>query len=81
MTTAPLTLPHLAFTGDTSEDAARAAFERRYGQAPAQVVTAAGYVWAGPVPQNEGTDTRTPVPPDPSKSPTPPETLAQSLQK
>jgi len=33
----PLTLPHLAFTADISEDAARAAFERRYGRAPAQV--------------------------------------------
>lgn len=77
----PLTLPHLAFTADTSEDAARAAFERRYGQAPAQVVTAAGYVWAGPVPQTEEATNRTPALPDPPNPSTSPETLAQSLQK
>jgi len=77
----PLTLPHLAFTADTSEDAARAAFERRYGQAPAQVVTASGYVWAGPVPQTEEATNRTPALPDPQKPPTSPDTSPQSLQK
>ena len=77
----PLTLPHLAFTADISEDAARAAFERRYGRAPAQVVTAAGYVWAGPVPQTEEATNRTPALPDPQKSPAPPETSPQSPPK
>jgi len=77
----PLTLPHLVFTADTSEDAARAAFERRYGQAPAQVVTASGYVWAGPVPQSEGAGTRTPVLPDPQNPHTLPETRHNHLQK
>ena len=51
--TYPLSLPHVAFTAGTPEDAARAAFERRFGQPPAQVVEVTGRLWAGPVPQRE----------------------------
>lgn len=49
--THPLSLPHVFYTADTPEDAVRAAFERRFGQPPAQIVEVTGRLWAGPVPQ------------------------------
>ena len=40
-----------AFSDDVTDEAAVAAFEKRYGKKPAQVVRRLGIVLAGPVPE------------------------------